>query len=229
MRLPLLILHITAGIVGLLSGAVAISFRKGSRRHALAGNVFVISMLCNASAATFLAYMKHQTNNFFGGMLSFYMVSTAWATARRRDGETGILDWIGFLFALSIGVLTLMQGVQRATGRIPVDDGVPAFMGFFMGSVILLAALGDLRMLLRGITGPRRIARHLWRMCFGWFIATGSFFMGQQQVFPVWLRGSPVLMVLAVLPLLLLIFWLVRVRFTAYRRTFEPAPATLSS
>ena len=229
MRLPLLILHITAGIVGLLSGAVAISFRKGSRRHALAGNVFVISMLSNASAATFLAYMKHQTNNFFGGMLSFYMVSTAWATARRRDGETGILDWIGFLFALSIGVLTLMQGVQRATGRIPVDDGVPAFMGFFMGSVILLAALGDLRMLLRGITGPRRIARHLWRMCFGWFIATGSFFMGQQQVFPVWLRGSPVLMVLAVLPLILLIFWLIRVRFTAYRRTFEPSPATLSS
>src|SRR5579864_122157 len=229
MRLPLLILHITAGIVGLLSGAVAISFRKGSPRHALAGNVFVISMLCNASAATFLAYMKHQTNNFFGGILSFYMVSTAWATARRRDGETGILDWIGFLFALSIGVLTIMQGVQRATGRIPTDDGVPAFMGFFMGSIMLLAALGDLGMLLRGITGSRRIARHLWRMCFGWFIATGSFFMGQQQVFPVWLRGSPVLMVLAVLPLMLLIFWLVRVRFTAYRRTFEPAPSTLIS
>jgi len=85
--------------------------------------------------------------------------------------------------------------------------------------VILLAGLGDLRVLLRGISGRRRIARHLWRMCFGWFIATGSFFLGQQQVFPAWLRGSPALLVPALLPLALLIFWLVRVRFTnAYKR-----------
>lgn len=60
--------------------------------------------------------------------------------------------------------------------------------------------------------------RHLWRMCFGLFIATGSFFLGQQQVFPAVLRGSPLLIVLAILPLVFLIFWLFRVRFTnAYK------------
>jgi hypothetical protein len=63
------------------------------------------------------------------------------------------------------------------------------------------------------------IVRHLWRMCFGFFIATGSFFLGQQQVFPAWLRGSIVLFIPALLPLVLLIFWLFRVRFTnAYKR-----------
>ena len=92
-------------------------------------------------------------------------------------------------------------------------------MDIFMGSVILLAGIGDLRMLVRGISGKRRIARHLWRMCFGWFIATGSFFLGQQQVFPPRFRGSPVLLVPALLPLALLIFWLIRVRFTnAYKK-----------
>jgi hypothetical protein len=51
---------------------------------------------------------------------------------------------------------------------------------------VLLAAVGDVRMLARGgITGARRIGRHAWRMSFGLFIATGSFFLGQQQVFPV--------------------------------------------
>ena len=92
-----------------------------------------------------------------------------------------------------------------------------------MGSVILLAGIGDLRMLLRGISAKRRIARHLWRMCFGWFMATGSFFLGQQQVFPARLRGSPALLVPALLPVALLIFWLIRVRFTkAYQKLAMP-------
>jgi hypothetical protein len=96
-------------------------------------------------------------------------------------------------------------------------------MDIFMGSVILLAGIGDLRMLVRGISGKRRIARHLWRMCFGWFIATCSFFLGQQPVFPARLRGSPVLLVPALLPLALLIFWLIRVRFTnAYKKMSMP-------
>jgi hypothetical protein len=223
MRLPLLIFHISAGVLAMFAGAAAISFRKGSRYHGVAGNVFVVSMLSMAAAASCLAFMKHQSNNVFGGLLTIYMVATAWATARRRNGETGIPDWLGFLFALTIGVLSLFHGLQKMTGREPVDPGTFAFMQLFMGSVILLAGLGDLRMLLRGISGRRRIARHLWRMCFGWFIATGSFFLGQKQVFPAWLRGSPALLVPALLPLGLLIFWLVRVRFTnAYKRISMP-------
>ncbi|RXH58236.1 hypothetical protein GRAN_1546 [Granulicella sibirica] len=47
----------------------------------------------------------------------------------------------------------------------------------------------------------------------GLFIATGSFFLGQPQVFPPALRGSIYLIVPAVLPLPLLVFWLIRVRF----------------
>jgi hypothetical protein len=74
-------------------------------------------------------------------------------------------------------------------------------MCFFMAGVPLLAAAGDIRMLASGgIAGRQRITRHLWRMCFGLFIATGSFFLGQQQVFPAFLRGSIFLTILAVLP-----------------------------
>jgi hypothetical protein len=50
---------------------------------------------------------------------------------------------------------------------------------FFMGSVMLLAAAGDVRILVGGgVIGAKRIAPHLWRMCFGLFIAAGSFFLG---------------------------------------------------
>ena len=53
-------------------------------------------------------------------------------------------------------------------------------------------------------------------------IATGSFFLGQQQVMPAFMHGSPVLVALGIAPLPLMIFWLVRVRFT---NRFKPALA----
>src|SRR5271155_5710231 len=66
----------------------------------------------------------------------------------------------------------------------------PAAMSFFFGAILLLATAGDIQMLARGgISGRQRVTRHLWRMCYGLFIATGSFFLGQQQVFPAFLRG----------------------------------------
>ena len=67
----------------------------------------------------------------------------------------------------------------------------------------------------RGISGAPRIARHVWRMCLALFIASGSFFLGQQKVMPAFIQGSPILVVLGVAPLLFMIFWLCRVFFTS--------------
>jgi hypothetical protein len=49
-------------------------------------------------------------------------------------------------------------------------------------------------------------------MCFAFFIATGSFFLGQQDVMPQAVQGSPVLFVLAFAPFAVMAFWLVRLR-----------------
>jgi uncharacterized membrane protein len=215
MRLGLLILHISAGIVGMLSGAAAMSFRKGSRRHALAGSIFVIAMLTMAASAVFLAVMKHQTGNVLGGIFTFYLLATAWLAAKRTDGGVSAFGWVALLAPLIVAAANGYFGVQKALSPTPPPDGVPAGMSFFMGSICLLAAAGDVRMLLRGsIFGTQRITRHLWRMCFGLFIATGSFFLGQGgKVFPAFILKSGVLLIPAVLPLFLLIFWSVRVRF----------------
>jgi uncharacterized membrane protein len=70
--------------LGLVSGAAASLFRKGSRRHTLAGKVFVASMLTMALGATWLGIQKHESGNIGGGILTFYMILTAWLTARRR-------------------------------------------------------------------------------------------------------------------------------------------------
>lgn len=216
MRLPILVIHICAGTLGLLSGVAAMSFRKGSRRHGRAGNVFFVAMLVMGSSAAYLG-------NVFGGLFACYMVTTGWLTAKRRGVETSVLDWAALVFALAFGVLTLIKGIEVAQTPKGSLNGVPAGMFFFLGSIALLAAAGDVRMLVRGgVFGWQRIARHLWRMCFGLFIATGSF-LAQKRVFP--LLGGPKIMFLAGLPLLLMIFWLIRVRFTnTYKR--RPAPGS---
>ena len=223
---PLLLLHISAGTVGILSGAAAMSFRKGSSRHALAGKVFVISMLILSSSGACIGFMKHQALNGLQGALTFYLVATAWSTARRRDGETSTLDWVALIVPLAAGAGLVFYGLEAANSQTGSKDGFPAAAYFIFGSVALLFAAGDVRMLVRGgVSGTQRIARHLRRMCYALFIAAGSLFLGQQQVFPAFLRKTNVLFVPAFLPLLLLIFWLVRVRFTnAYER--KPMPSS---
>jgi uncharacterized membrane protein len=215
MRLsPLLIIHICGGSVGLLAGTVAMAVRKGGRWHRIAGQVFVGGMLCLGASGALIAYMRTEPPNIIAGLLAMYMVTTAWFTGRHKNGQTGAFDWVALISALGFAAYLWPLGVGALHRPHRMMNGVPAAMSFFLGSVVVLAALGDVRMLVRGgVTGAQRIGRHAWRMSFGLFIATGSFFLGQQQVFPVRWRGSVVLMVLGLFPLGLLVFWVVRVRF----------------
>lgn len=213
---PILLLHIGTGTLGMLSGFVAVFLRKGSGRHGLAGNVFVVSMMTLAASGVYLAVMKSQPGNILGGTLTFYLVTTAWMTARRREGKPGILDWGALLVVLAVAACELIFGLEAATNLSGLKYGYPPGPYFFMGSVAVLAVVGDVRMLVHGgISGAQRIARHLWRMCFGLFIAAASIFLARQHVFPALLRKSGALYFLSFLPLALMIFWLLRVRFSS--------------
>jgi hypothetical protein len=230
---PILVLHITGGTVGLLSGFPAMFLRKGSRSHSIAGIIFAISMLIMATCGTYLAVRKSQTGNIIGGLTTFYLISTAWVTARRKEPRTGPFDWAAGLLALALGGVILFAGFEKL--RNPAfQDGAPVGMNFFMGSILLLAAAGDIRMIVRrGITGAARLARHLWRMCFGVFIAAGSIFLARPHLFPMIIRKSGILPFLTVLPFLVMIFWLVRVRFAKRYRAMrtlskQPSPARIS-
>jgi len=46
-------------------------------------------------------------------------------TGRRRDGDTGILDWVGLLFALVVGVILMTLGVEAVSSRRGSPNGVP--------------------------------------------------------------------------------------------------------
>jgi hypothetical protein len=143
------------------------------------------------------------------GVVVCYFVLTAWVAARRRDGTTGWFEIGACVVALGIAAATLWDAMtSRST--TPVGQG-PVFV---MAGLFLFAGLLDFRAILRKrLTPGERIRRHLWRMCVAFFIATGSFFIGQQDVMPEAVRGSPILFVLGLSPIAAMAFWLVRLRF----------------
>ena len=176
---PVLIVHICGGIIGMLSGSAALFFRKGSRLHRASGKVFVLSMLSMAAAGAYVAFLKSQGINSLMGVFTCYLVATAWLTAKREEGETGLLEWGLLLVVLADGAAFLIFGWEAAHSATGLKNGDPAVAYFVFGSVAWLSAGSDVRMLIRGgISGARRIARHLWRMGWALFIAAGSFFIG---------------------------------------------------
>ncbi len=219
MSSPILLFHICAGIVGMLSGFVAVSFRKGSRRHGIAGDLFVIAMMILSATGAYMGFMKSQPGNVLGGALTFYLVTTAWITVTRRDhdGKASFFDWSALSVISAVAAVEVTYGLEAAFSQTGLKYGYPPGPYFFLGSVAILATVGDLRMLVRGgVFGAQRIARHLWRMCFALFIASASIFLARPHLFPAVLRRTGVLFLLSFMPLILMIFWLVRVLFTRY-------------
>ncbi|HEV2816658.1 MAG TPA: hypothetical protein VGW40_05500 [Allosphingosinicella sp.] len=200
-------IHIAAGLLALPAGTLAVAAPKGGRLHARAGTFFFAAMLVLGVTASILEPFRAQPGSPISGVIVCYFVATSWVAARRRDGTTGRFEIVACATALGLAALMAWSGFTGAT--TPAGPG-PVFA---FAILLLLAGLLDLNAILRGkLTPAQRIARHLWRMCFAFFIATGSFFLGQQDVLPAAVRGSPVLFVLAFAPFGVMAFWLARVR-----------------
>jgi hypothetical protein len=213
MLTPFLLLHVCSAAVGLMSGFMTMALRKGSGLHGAAGTVFFVSMLSASGAgAVVAAFLRPNSGNVMGSTLTFYLVATAWMAARRRDGKAGIFDLGALLFVLAIAAAGATWGLEAARSHSGARDGYAAGFYFVFGSIALLFASSDVRMIVcGGVSGTQRIARHLWRMCTALLFATLSFYPGQGRLFPKWLRETNLLNIPAVLLIGAMLFWLYRV------------------
>ena len=212
---PLLVLHIAGGVVGIIAGMVTLFFRKGSKQPRLWGNVFFGAMLFMTGDAFIIAVSKAQTANTMAALMTTYMVLTAWAAAKRKEGQPYRFDREAFFAAVVLTTGMLGFGLF---GDFAPNEPRPVL--FVFAAILGMSAVGDFRVLVRGgVSGAQRIFRHLWRMCFALSIATLSFFLGQAKVFPDAVRQSHVLVVPVVFVVVLMFYWMIRVWFVrAYRR-----------
>jgi uncharacterized membrane protein len=211
----LLLLHISGAVIGLISGFMAMLFRKGSGVHAVAGNVFVVAMLCMSGSGAYIArFQSPNRGNLLVAVLTFYLVATSWLTARRREAKVGMFDWIALLVVAADGTAGIIWGIQAA-GKPRGLDGFPAAIFFVFGTIALLCAQADIRMIRRrGVTGAKRIARHLLRMSTALLIATMSLYPGQAKLFSAAVRATNLMFVPHVLLIGAMLLYSVRVRRT---------------
>lgn len=113
-------IHIGAGTVALSAGAAALIFRKGSRGHRHAGTAFFVSMLVMSALGAYLAWIKPDMGTAIMGVLTFYVVTTAWMTVIRPERQSGRFE-IAALLALGdlrVVVRRGIAGAQRLTRHL---------------------------------------------------------------------------------------------------------------
>jgi uncharacterized membrane protein len=219
------VLHIVGGAVGLLSGVIAVSARKGGHLHRTAGKVFVASMVVMAVSACYLAVViPDQIVNVFISIFALYLILTAWLTVRRGDDAIGFPESVALLIGAGLCTPFAILSFQLATGLPPLFKSAVPFKGavliaiYGFTSVLAIAAIGDARLVFAGgISGVSRISRHLWRMCLGLTLALGSGFTnGLARLLPGPYHVPTAFFLPQFVPLGLIIFWLIRVRFTGW-------------
>lgn len=206
-------IHIAAGLLALVAGAVALYAVKGSPLHRRSGILFVIAMSVMAGSAVVMAtFITPNRVNVTAGMLTLYLISTALLTVKRRVEQTRALLSGLMLIGLLTGIYAFGLGIEGLNHPKGLVDKVPAPPLFMFALVGIAGALLDARLLRAGgIQGAHRLARHLWRMGYAMFIATASFFLGQAKFFPQPIRASGVLAVPVLLLVIVMVYSLARV------------------
>jgi len=213
----LLAVHIAAGGLAIILGAIALSVKKGGTIHRRIGLVFVYAMLVMGFTASILAFLRSPSDpQIRSGLLTAYFVITALTTVRPVTRATRWINGVALTVALVLATFAAVGSVRifNLPGR--TYNGIPFVAPLLIATVLSLAAIGDLRILRSGMPrGGARLGRHLWRMCFALFIAAGSFFSIRERVakvLPYPFTTGP----MRALPILLLFgamfYWLWRIR-----------------
>jgi hypothetical protein len=217
----LLPIHIAAGSLAIVLGAIALSVKKGGTIHRRSGLLFVYAMLVMGVSASILSILRgRDLGNVFAGVLTAYFVGTALTTVRPVSSWTRLINAVALTVAAVLAVGCVFGGIRLIStpGYAPggVSFRTSGMMSLIIAAVLAMAAAGDVRIMRLGMPrGGPRLSRHLWRMCFALFIAAGSFFSLRERVatiLPEPFTTGP----MRALPIVLLFgamfYWLWRVR-----------------
>ncbi len=196
----MLTFHIIAGTFVLIFGIGSLTFQKGNNLHRHSGNLFFLSLILMAGSAIFLA------DDPTIAVSSIYFASTAWLITIRPEKKTGIFEIIAFVV---ISLICARYFYVAFTS----EPGFMTTMFTIFGSVALIAALLDLNLIFRsGLSGPHRVARHLWRMCYAMLGAVLSLVANTSDKWPKFIDANlPIYILIGIM-----IFWLIRVLFTKW-------------
>ena len=203
----LLIVHIAAGSIALLTALIAVVTAKGGRYHVLAGRIYAIAMTVIFLTALPLAILGSSVFLLLIAVFSFYLVFAGWRFARNRRGRPQPVDWCAAAIMGVTGLAMWGYGVVLASS----GDGQWVTMLIF-GAIAVALSLVDGRYYLglsrgRKRAGVQRIQRHLTNMLAGTIATVTAVAVVNIDLNPVWLPW--ILPTVVITPLI--VWWNVRV------------------
>jgi hypothetical protein len=166
----LLGVHVAAGVVALLAGAVAIGTRKGGSWHRRAGRTYAATMGVVVVTALPLSAVEADYFLFSIAVFSGYLVFTGYRVLSRKrpdPGEAAPADWAGHLTMVGFGLAMVGLGGSDLLG----GDSLGAALLTF-GAIGLVLAGREILAIYRPSPAPREwFFKHLVFMGAG-YIAT---------------------------------------------------------
>ena len=215
LALILLVIHITAGSIALLTAFVALVTAKGGVIHVRAGRVYAIGVSVIFLTAVPLAVLGADVFLLLIAFFSFYLVFAGWRFARNRSRRAQPVDWIAvaimgltglgmWAYAVVLGLSGSGQWVTMlAFGFIAVALSVADGLFFMQG-----------RSANRRPAAYRRIQRHLTNMMAGTIATVTAVMVVNVSLNPVWLPW--LLPTIVITPLI--VWWNVKTALQARRR-----------
>ena len=217
--LVLLVIHIAAGTVALITAFVALVTAKGGTIHVRAGRVYAIGMTIIFLTAVPLALLGANVFLLLIAFFSFYLVFAGWRFARNRSRRPQPVDWIAVAI---MGITGLGMWAYAAVLALSGTGNWITLLVF--GTISVSLSVADGLFFKQGrSTGRRpaahlRIQRHLTNMMSGTIATITAVMVVNVSLGPVWLPW--LLPTFVITPLI--VWWNVRMALQARRR---PAPA----
>jgi uncharacterized membrane protein len=197
----LIIIHASLGGIGLISGVISMSSKKGRHLHKTAGKVFVYAMLASAIISIPVCFMPGHENMFLFAIAVFtiYLVlSGQRALLYKLNNLKNIKTWIDWLISgvmFCFGLALILEG----TFKFLYPNG-PTILFLFFGAVSLFLSIQDFRFFVRkDKPATEFISRHIGQMS-GAFTASFTAFLTAGLQLKHWLVW--------VLPTVFITFWI---------------------
>ena len=178
----LLSIHILAGLVALVSAALALSSEKGKKFHILIGKAYFWSMAIIFLTALPLSTITSNVFLFLITIFSFYLAFSGMRFAKNRKGVPTRIDLIAVNFMLLSGV-----GMWILAIIFFIDNNSQYITLIVFGFLALFLGYGDFQTFKNQTAiGKERIAKHLTNMMGGTIAVVTAVLVVNPPANPEW-------------------------------------------
>ncbi len=124
----LLVTHVAAGVIALVTAVIAASNKKGAKNHRRVGTVFFWSMLAIGVTAIPVTFVRPNPFLFFIALFSFYMAFAGYRRGKARF-QAERADTIAATAMIVFALVMIGYGVMMAVTDRPLGWALVAFGG----------------------------------------------------------------------------------------------------